>query len=408
MNQFTLRLTISLSMLCVIVLVNHARADDWPQWQGPMRNGTSRETNLNWSWPSAGPKVLWKTSLGKGFSSFAVAKGRVYTMGNCDNVDTVFCLDTETGKEFWKHSYPCDLYPKAYEGGPLATPAIDGNRVYTISKFGDCFCLDAQTGRVIWSKKFEPPTATKADYRVWWGFAGSIAVTNDRLILAVGTAGVALDKLTGKMIWDNGPGYSGYSSPVLFNIGPQQCLAYVSGHDVVAADVKSGQVLWRIPWRTTWDQNASDVIVHEGKLFVTSGHDVGCALFDISSRKPVQIWQNKNMRTFLGNCILWKGCLYGFDDKQTNQMRCLDWQTGEVRWTASGLGLGTLILADGKLVALQEDGTLLVAEAQSDAYKPLVKARVLTGRCWTVPALSDGRLFLRNAAGDAICLSVRK
>lgn len=373
-----------------------------------MRNGTSREANLNWSWPTAGPKVLWKTSLGKGFSSFAVAKGRAYTMGNRDNVDTVYCLDAETGKEIWKHSYPCDLYPKAFEGGPLTTPAVDGNRVYTISKFGDCFCLDAQTGHVVWSKKFEPPTATKADYRVWWGFAGSIAVTDDRLILAVGTAGVAVDKLTGKVIWDNGPGYSGYSSPTLFNIGTQQCFAYASGHEVVAADVKSGKVLWRIPWRTTWDQNASDVIVHEGKLFVTSGHDVGCALFDISSGKPVQIWRNKNMRTFLGNCILCKGCLYGFDDKQSNQMCCLDWQTGEVRWAASDLSLGTLILADGKLVALQENGTVLVAEARSDAYKPLVKARVLTGRCWTVPALSDGRLFLRNAAGDAVCLSVRK
>ena len=395
-------------MPAIVVLAGLANAEDWPQWQGAARNGISGESGLNWSWPAGGPKVLWKASLGKGFSSFAVAHGRAYTMGHRDNVDTVFCMDAETGREIWKHSYPCELYPKAYEGGPLATPTIDGNRVYTISKFGDCFCLDGQNGRVIWSRKFDPPPTTKADYRVWWGFAGSIAVTNDRLILAVGTAGVAVDKLTGKVIWDNGPGYSGYSSPVLFHTGLQHCLAYVSGHEVVAADVKNGQILWKIPWKTTWDQNATDVIVHEGKLFVTSGHDAGCALFDISSEKPALAWRNKNLRTFLGDCILWKGCLYGFDDMQTRQLRCVDWQTGEARWTASDLSLGTLILADGKLIALQENGTLLVAEASRDAFKPLAKAQVLAGRCWTVPALSDGRLFLRNAAGDAVCLDVRK
>ena len=285
---------------------------------------------------------------------------------------------------------------------------VDGERVYTLSKFGDCFCLDAATGKVLWSRKFEPPAATKADYRVWWGFAGSMVVAEDRLILPVGTAGVAVDKLSGKVLWDNGPGYSGYSSPALFKLGSQPCFAYVSGHEVVAAEVKTGKVLWRIPWKTAWDQNASDVIVRDGKMFVTSGHDVGCALFDISSGQPVEIWRNKNLRTFLGNGVFWKGCVYGFDDKDGNQIRCVDWKTGEVRWTMPDAGFGTLILADGKLIALQEKGTLLVAEAVSDVCKPLARAQVLTGRCWAVPALSDGRLFLRNAAGDAVCVSVRK
>lgn len=90
-----------------MILVGQAGADDWPQWRGPQRNGISAESGWSETWPDSGPKVLWKASIGRGFSSFAVAKGRLYTMGNRDNVDTVFCLDAETGKEVWKHAYPC-------------------------------------------------------------------------------------------------------------------------------------------------------------------------------------------------------------------------------------------------------------------------------------------------------------
>ena len=106
-----------------------AASTAWPCWRGPYRNGTSLETGWSHSGPTTGRKVLWKASGGKGFSSFAVADGRVFTMGNATDVDTVFCLDAETGKVLWKHSYPCPLTPLAYEGGPSATPAVDGHRV---------------------------------------------------------------------------------------------------------------------------------------------------------------------------------------------------------------------------------------------------------------------------------------
>lgn len=376
---------------------------DWPSWRGPERTGISSETD--WSWPADGPKVLWRAEVGTGFSSCAVAQGRVFTMGNKNDTDTVFCLDAETGKEIWKYAYPSPLDPKAFEGGPLSTPTVDGERVYTLGKFGDCFCFETKTGRIIWQRKFGRPTATAADYKVWWGFAGSPAVAGDKLILPVGTAGTAVDKLTGKAIWDNGPGYSGYSSPVLFKTERQSCFAFVSGHEIVGGDVNTGQILWKIPWKTNWDQNASDVIVADGKLFISTGHSVGCAVYDISSGKPAELWRNKNMRTYLSTCILWKGFLYGFDDKQ---LRCLDWKTGEVRWSEPDLGVGSLILADDKLIALTENGTLLIAEATSASYKPLAKARILPGRCWSPPALSNGHLFARNANGEVVCLDLRK
>ncbi len=379
-------------------------ASDWPAWRGPTRNGISKEAGLNLSWAAEGPKVLWKGSIGKGFSSVTVAKGRAYSLGNLEEVDTVYCLDAETGKEIWKHSYPSALDPKAFEGGPLSTPVIDEDRLYTLGKFGQFFCLDAASGAVKWTNRFAPPTLTKADYHVWWGFAGSCVVAGDRLILPVGTVGMAVDKLTGKELWNNGPGHSGYSTPVLFSWDSQPCFAFISGHQVVAAQVSNGEICWTLPWKTTWDQNASDVIVSDGKMFVSTGHGVGCALFDFTSGKPVQVWRNKDMRTFLSSCVFWKGFLYGFDDRQLN---CLDWNTGGVKWSAPDLGLGSLILADGKIIALTEKGTLLVAEATSEAYRPLAEAQILGGRCWSAPSLSDGRLYVRNAAGDLVCLDLR-
>jgi len=395
----------SFAVVIAVLTALPAIADDWPGWRGPARNGISSETGLNWQWPAEGPEVLWKASVGTGFSCIAVAAGRAYTMGNREETDTIYCLDAGTGKELWKHLYACGLDPNAYDGGPRATPAVEDGRVYTISKFGHCFCLNAETGAVIWSARFEPPVRTEADYQAWWGFAGSILIAGDKLILPVGTAGLAADKLTGKTLWDNGPGYSGYSSPVQFEIDGQPCFAFVSGHEVVAASIADGQVRWKIPWKTTWDQNASDVIVQDERLFVSSGHGVGCGQFDLATGSPTPLWRNKNMKTYLSNCVLWQGSLYGFDDKE---LQCLDWQSGEVRWTSPRLGLGSLILAENKLIALQENGTLQVVEATPEAYKPLAKAKVLTGRCWSAPALAGGMLYLRNAAGDAVCVNLRK
>src|SRR5262245_60599390 len=93
-------------------------AEDWPQWRGPKGDGISAESGLNTDWPKEGPKRLWKTSVGSGFSSVAIAKGRLFTAGNHNENDTVYCLDTETGKELWRHSYPARTDPAEEQWGP--------------------------------------------------------------------------------------------------------------------------------------------------------------------------------------------------------------------------------------------------------------------------------------------------
>jgi outer membrane protein assembly factor BamB len=129
-----------------------AEAADWPNWRGPNHNGISDETGWVATWPAEGPKILWRKSIGTGFASMAVSKGRLYAMGNIDNKDILHCFDAETGKLLWRRSYPQLKDPKNYEGGPNATPTVDGNRVYTFSKTGKFFCRDTRTGDVVWSK----------------------------------------------------------------------------------------------------------------------------------------------------------------------------------------------------------------------------------------------------------------
>ena len=383
----------------------NAQGHDWPCWRGPERNGISRETEWTWNWPSNGPAVLWKNSVGKGFASFAVAGNRVYTLGNDGERDTIYCLAADTGTVLWRHTYLCELQPLAYEGGPGATPAVDGQRVFTLSKGGDLFCLDVDIGHVVWSNKFAPWPHLEGDWRNTWRYPGSPLVLGERLFLSLGQAGTAFDKSNGTILWQSPAGHPGYSSPVPFKAGTSDALAFFSGRAVIGVERSSGQELWRTPWKTLWDLNAADPIIHGDKMFVSSGNGVGCALFDLTANPPRELWRNKNLKSTINSAVLWEGQLYGFNDK--THLVCLSWTTGEECWNTRDVRNGSLILAAGKLILLSETGRLVVAEPSAKSYQPLATAQVLEGRCWTTPVLSHGRLFVRNATGQVICLDLR-
>ena len=376
---------------------------DWPCWRGPARDGLSAETGLSWQWNTNGLPVLWRALVGKGFSSFAVADGRAYTMGNADGNDTVWCFDAETGAVLWKHRYPCEPQPLSYEGGPSATPAVEDGRVYTFSKSGDLFCLDVKDGRVIWQKKFDPWPWREGDWKNTWRYAGSPLVTGGRLYMSLGQAGAAFDKRDGAVVWQSESGHPGYSSPVPFRAGTA-ALAFFSGHAAIGVEADTGKRLWEVPWHTGWDMNAADPILHEDKLFVSSGNNSGCALYDVSVNPPRELWRNLNLKTPMNSAVLWQGYLYGFNDAD---LSCVSWATGELKWSERKIRRGSLLIADGQLLTLSENGLWTVAPATAEGFKPIAQAQVLKGRCWTSPALAWGRLYVRNAQGEAVCLDAR-
>jgi outer membrane protein assembly factor BamB len=373
-------------------------AVDWHRWRGPDANGISKETDWSPTWPSEGPKQLWKANVGTGFSSVSVSHGRVYTVGNKDKQDTVYCFDADTGLVLWKHPYSAPLDAKYYQGGPSATPSVDGDHVYTSSKRGQVFCLDAATGKVVWSRDLAKELGAKVPT---WGFASSPLVDGNLVILNLGSAGTALEKATAKVVWTSGKEEAGYSTPVPFSAGGERCVALFLAESVAAFRIKDGKEVWRQTWKTDYDVNAADPIIDGDNIFISSGYNRGAALLKILSGQPNVAWENKNMRNHFNSCVLIGGHLYGFDE---SELKCVEWLTGKVTWSEQSLGKGALMAADGKLIVLGEKGELVIVEAVAASFKPLSRAQVLGGLCWSTPVLSNGRIYCRNAKGDLVCL----
>ena len=391
--------------VCVIVAGHYrtAEAADWPNWRGPNRNGISNETGWLATWPSDGPKVLWETPIGTGFASMAVSKGRVYAMGNINDNDILYCLDAQTGKQIWKKSYPCPLFKKNHEGGPAATPTIDGDSVYTFSKNGDIIRFNAATGDVVWHKNVTKELGVK---HPTWYFASSPFIIDNLVILNAGTAGVALNKADGSLVWKNGNDSAGYATAVPFTVGNQKCVAIFASRELVGLIASNGKVIWTLPWKTSYDVNAADPIVTGNTIFISSGYNKGCALLKMGADSVSEIWRNKNMRNHFNSCVLWQGYIYGLDDGSGKELRCLDFKTGQVQWGQTGFGKGSLILADGKLIILSERGKLVTAPASPEGFKELSSAQILSGKCWTSPVLANGRIYARNADGRLVCVDV--
>ena len=387
------------------IVCSTTQAADWPNYRGPNYDGISSETGFSTNWPEDGPKVLWKASLGTGFASMAVSNGKVYAMGNIDDKDFLYCFDAATGKEIWKKSYPCPLYAKMHEGGSCATPTVEGDAVYTLSKDGDAIRFDAETGKVVWHKKLNKELGMK---HPTWHFSSSPLIVGDLVIYNAGTYGVALNKADGNTIWQNGKSASGYTTGVPYTIGGQKAVIMAVCEELVGLNPTTGKVLWKFPWKTKYDINAADAIICDDKIFISSGYDKGCALLKVNGDKVTELWQNKNMRNVFNCSVLWEGHIYGFDGQHGGggKLTCLDLATGEKKWSQGGMGTGSLMLADGKLIILGEKGKLVIAEASPEGYKELASAEILSGKCWTTPVLANGRIYARNAAGQLVCVDV--
>ena len=396
-------------LIISLFFIKSSFAADWPNWRGLYYNGISKETDWTSKWSEDGPKVLWEKSIGIGFASITVSNGKAYTMGNIDGSDYVYCFDAVTGKEIWEKSYKCPLFDNLHKGGPCATPTVDGDAVYTLSKKGDIIRFNAATGEIVWQKNIQeefeckPPT---------WHFSSSPLIIGDLVILNAGIRGLSLNKTDGSLKWQNGPGIGAYGTGVPFDLDGKKSLAMLVAKEFIGLDVGTGEVLWQIPWETRSEINATDVIISGDKIFVSTGYGVGCALYELKSGKPEEVYKNKEMSTQLNSAVLWKGYLYGFDGNigmnapGRGNLKCMDFETGKVKWSQSGMGTGSLMLADGKLIILSEDGKLIIAEASPDGFKELASKEILTYQCWTVPVLADGRIYARNTEGKLVCVDV--
>jgi len=393
-----------LALAASLALCTTATAGDWPAWRGPDRTGISAETGWRTNWAQTPPEVLWQIDVGKGFSTVSVVGNRVYTMGNEGGTDTVWCLSADDGKALWRHRYPCK--PHQYEG-PRCTPTVDGDRVYTLSNRGQLFCLDAASGQVKWLVEVSKELRAKPPQ---WGFACSPLVLGDHLIIDVGPV-AALDKMTGKVLWTGGTDEAGYASPMPFEHGGKTLLASFNAHGPIVVAADDGKVLAHERWKTSYDVNAATPIIKGDTLFYSSGYGVGAAVFKFTGDGLEQVWKNRNMRNHANNCVLLDGSLYGFDGQvNAGPLTCINYETGEKRWSEPTLKAGGLMLADGILICMVASGECVLVKASPEACTVLGRKSLFTQKdtCWTHPVLANGRIWCRSHSGHLACLDVSK
>ena len=391
-----------------------AAAADWPQWRGPQRNGVSAETGWLAGWPEgAEPKTAWRAQVGRGHSPVSVSRGRAYTMGWDGKQDTVFCLDAATGKTLWTHAYPCETIDT--NPGPRIQPTVEGDRVYVVSQRGHCLCLEAASGKVVWNVVV-PFKAVEDEY----GFGCSPLVEGDLLILNAGTAGLALDKRTGRLVWgkpeSNGPPASavpythqGQRGVVVWAWRPKPGGDAGTGL-LLGVDPRDGRELWRYPWPEKYSNTIVDPIVHDGRVFATSGYEYKhCARLVLGQGELKPDWQGNALCSHTGGCVLLDGNLYGVHT-ESGELRCVDWNTGQVRWAKGGFGKhGTLMAAGGNLIVqTSSTGRVVAVDAAPGGYRELRSARVFEGPrdTFTVPVLAGGRLYCRSYKGEVVCLDM--
>ncbi len=383
-----------------------ASAADWPRFRGPGNDGVSKETDWNANWDVDGPPIVWRSEIGTGYSSVVIANGRLYTLGNDDNVETVYCLDAETGQERWRHSYECAIDANEFQGGPTSTPTVDQGSVFTLSRFGDLFCFEAESGEIRWKVNVADVTSIRIP---GWGFSGSPWVTNGLVIVNVGDSGVALSVIDGSLAWTSQDKDSGYSSFVPFVQDGEERLIFGSARSYVCIDPLTGTERWRQRWLTTFGCNAANPIVVDGQVFLSSGYNRGSALLTFKNGEPVLVWKTKDFQNQLTSSVYLDGLVYGASGSASvgATLACLRLIDGEVLWNAEDERVGGLTAAGKYLITISDDGLLKVLEPDQASPKLVSQCQVFEEQCWTMPVLCNGRIYCRGAAGTLVCVDVR-
>lgn len=384
--------------LAVLGLVTGGAAD-WPQFRGPERDGVSRERGLATSWPTSGPKVLWRKPLGEGYAGISVVEGRVYTLLASGADEFAVALDGSSGAELWR-SRIGDKWRDEMGDGPRSTPTVDGGLVFALSARGMLHALGAADGKSVWQHDLTADYGARVPQ---WGVATSPLVEGELLLVDVGgrsgSSIVAFDKKSGKEAWRSQSDKPGYSAPIAITVSGVRQVVFFTGTQLVSLAPADGALYWKVPWETSYDVNAATpIFVPPDGLFISSGYDVGGALWRVKAANGKaaveQVWKTREMKNRFSSSVFRGGYLYGFDEKI---LKCVDVLTGDVKWYARGYGHGSLVWAAGQLFVLSEEGLLALVEATPEAYREKARVQVFEGRAWTAPTLAGGRLYLRDA-----------
>lgn len=415
--------------------------EEWPQWGGPRRDFTWNETGLLDSFPPAGPKVLWRAKVETGYSGPAVAGGRVFLMdyilkvgdpkpdpskrNQLQGTERVICLDAATGQQLWLHEYDCP-YAISYPEGPRCTPAVDGDRVYTLGAEGHLLCLQAADGKVLWEKQLK--AAYGLQEAPLWGFAAHPLVSGGLLYCVVGGEGsiaVAFDKLTGEEKWRSLTAREpGYCPPTLLELAGREQLVIWHAEAINGLDPQTGAVLWSEKLEPNYGM-AIAAPVTDGQRLYASGLAVSAAFefgAEAAAAQPAPLWaEGKGFTTSHSPILAHAGYIYGID--RLGWLRCVDFQTGERKWQTTepvvgprpvNPGTAFLVRNGDRYLIAAETGELTIARLTPEKYEKISSVKLLEPThesfghlaVWSAPAYAQGCIFWRNDK-EIICVSLK-
>jgi outer membrane protein assembly factor BamB len=388
-------------------------AADWPQLHGPTRDGHSPETKLKWDWPADGPKVLWKFDAGTGWASPVVSGDNLVFFHRVADDEVIACLDPATGKEKWKYAYRTKYRDDFnFDNGPRATPTIASGTVFTYGANGDLTAVELATGKKLWSRNL------LEDYKASKGFFGAACsplVIGNTLLLNVGSKGagiVAFNTTDGKELWKSSDDGASYSSPVAAELDGKLAAVFLTRVGLRAVDPATGKSLYDFPFKPRMEASvqAAMPLVWKGEIFLTVSYSTGGVLLKAKGGELAEVWSNdKSLSSQYNTPVRVGEYLYGThgrSDTGTAHLRCVEWKTGEVKWSQEKFGVASVLAVDGGLLALNETGELVRFDAVSTGFKERGRAKILAKPTRPAPALANGLLFARDEK-TLLCVSLK-
>jgi outer membrane protein assembly factor BamB len=399
-----------------------ATAADWPQYRGPNGDGSTPEA-LPAKWPAA-PKVLWKTPGGTGFSSFIVSGAWCFTVEGLDGKEVLVARNVADGKVAWKHEIGTADY--GHQGGndgtannkggdgPRSTPTLAGNLIITTNADLVVQAHDGVTGKPVWKRDI---IAEHKGRNITWKNAASPLIEGGLIYVAGGGPGesfLALDPKTGAVVAKSGDDTITHATPTAATIHGQRQIIFFMKSGLTSVDPKTLKQLWHADFPFSVSTAASPVVAGD-YVYCSAGYGVGAAGFKISKTgsdwKAEQVMRvpQKPLANHWSTPVLFNGHLYGmfqFKEYGKGPVKAVKLPDGDVKWEKEGFGPGHVVLtAGGGLLALSDAGELVGITASPDGYKELGRIKVLDGKCWTTPVLSNGRVFVRSTK-EAACIQL--
>ncbi len=425
---------IYITLVILLVSIANVYAQDWPQYLGPNRNSTSDQKGILRSWPKNGPEVLWTVDVGPGFGGPVIKDGKVYLLDRNDEVgDIMRCFDFSNGKELWRFSY--DAPGSVMFPGSRSVPTVDGNHVYSCGHNGDLYCIDINTHRPVWNKN------VWTDYgggRIpTWAITQCPLVYGDLLIVAsqAPQAGVvAYQKLNGNVKWKTPSlGPVGYVSPAIVKVGGEDHVVMVTASErgggngkIVGIKSLTGEILWEYADWQCHIPVPSAVDAGEGRVLVAGGYELGTVMIKVEKKADgsysvKELYKHNDFGEHTKPPILHNGYFYG--QFSTNSRRdglvCMN-MDGKIMWKTTRSPLfdkGSMILADGLILATDGANTMYLIEPDPSGFKPLASAKLLVvaeglntkygTQNWAPLALTDGKLLIRDQS-RLMCVKVAR